>query len=120
MTADVGILAPTGLADWARIGFLRVLTRSPRDYRCLERFRARQVEITADADLPRQTDGEIIAPGRSLIATIRPGVLTIRTPARDRLAMNSGPMPGQGPEPGTLTGVATPGLPRRYAAGGRN
>jgi hypothetical protein len=29
-------------------------------------------------------------------------------------------MPGQGLEPGTLTGVATHGLPRRYAAGGRN
>ena len=78
---DVGILAPTGLADWARIG-VRVLTRSRRDDRCLERFRARQVEITADTDLPRETDGEIIAPGRSLIVTIRPGALTIRTPAR--------------------------------------
>ena len=78
---DVGILAPAGLADWARVGF-RVLTRSRRDDRCLERFRARQVEITADADLPRQTDGEVIAPGRSLMVTIRPGALIVRTPAR--------------------------------------
>ena len=78
---DVGILAPAGLADWARVGF-RVLTRSRRDDRCLERFRARQVEITADAHLPRETDGEVIAPGRSLIVTIRPGALTVRTPAR--------------------------------------
>ena len=78
---DVGILAPAGLADWARVGF-RVLTRSRRDDRCLERFRARQVEITCDADLPRQTDGEVIAPGRSLMVTIRPGALIVRTPAR--------------------------------------
>ena len=59
-----------------------MLTRSRRDDRCLERFRARQVEITADAHLPRETDGEVIAPGRSLMVTIRPGALTVRTPAR--------------------------------------
>jgi diacylglycerol kinase family enzyme len=78
---DVGILAPTALTDWARIGY-RVLTRSRRDDHCLERFRARRVEITADAELPRETDGEIIPPGRSLTVTVRPGALAIRTPAR--------------------------------------
>jgi diacylglycerol kinase family enzyme len=40
------------------------------------------VEITADAELPRQADGEIIAPGRSLTVTVRSGALTVRTPAR--------------------------------------
>jgi YegS/Rv2252/BmrU family lipid kinase len=76
---DVGILAPSGLADWARVGY-RVLARSRRDDRRLERFRARRVEITADADLPRETDGEIISPGRSLTVTVRPRALAIRTP----------------------------------------
>ncbi len=78
---DVGILAPAGLADWARVGY-RVLTRSRRDDHCLERFRAGRVEITADADLPRQTDGEIITAGRSLTVTVRPGALTVRIPGR--------------------------------------
>lgn len=78
---DVGILAPAALADWARVGY-RVLARSRRDDRCLERYRARRVEITADADLPREIDGEIITPGRSLTVTVRPGALVIRTPAR--------------------------------------
>jgi diacylglycerol kinase family enzyme len=78
---DVGILAPAGLADWARVGY-RVLTRSRRDDRRLERFRARHVEITADAELPRETDGEILTPGRSLTVTVRPGALAIRTPGR--------------------------------------
>lgn len=78
---DVGILGPTRLADWGRVGY-RVLTRSRRDDYCLERFRARRVEITADAELPRQADGEIIAPGRSLTVTVRSGALTVRTPAR--------------------------------------
>ena len=78
---DVGILAPAGLADWARVGY-RVLTGSRRDDRCLERFRARRVEITADADLPRETDGEIITPGRSLTVTVHPRALTVRIPGR--------------------------------------
>ena len=78
-----GSSLPSGLADWARIGY-RVLARSRRDDRCLERFRARRVEITADAELPRETDGEILTPGRSLTVTVRPGALAVRTPAADR------------------------------------
>ncbi len=78
---DVGVLAPAGLADWARIGY-RVLARSRHDDCRLERFRARQVEITADAELPRETDGEILTPGRSLTVTVRPGALAVRTPGR--------------------------------------
>jgi diacylglycerol kinase family enzyme len=58
-----------------------VLTRSRRDDYCLERFRARRVEITVDAELPRQVDGEIITPGRSLTVTVHSGALTVRTPA---------------------------------------
>ena len=78
---DVGILGPAGLADWARVGY-RVLARSRRDDHCLERFRAARVEIIADTELPRETDGEILAPGRSLTVTVRPRALTVRTPAR--------------------------------------
>ncbi|HEY0719450.1 MAG TPA: diacylglycerol kinase family protein, partial [Streptosporangiaceae bacterium] len=77
---DVGILAPAGLAGWARVGY-RVLARSRRDDHRLERFRARKVEITADTDLPREADGEIINPGRSLTVTLRPRALIVRTPA---------------------------------------
>jgi len=80
---DVGILGPVSLPDWARVGY-RVLARSRRDDRCLERFRAVQVEITADTELPRQADGEMIGPGRSLTVTVRSGALTIRTPPAGR------------------------------------
>jgi len=80
---DVGILAPAGLADWVRVGY-RVLARNQRDDRCLERFRASRVEIIADTELPRQADGEVIAPGRSLTVTVWPGALTIRTPPAGR------------------------------------
>jgi diacylglycerol kinase family enzyme len=74
---DVGILAPTGILGWPRVAGL-VLTRSRRGDGQLERFRARRVEISAAMDMPRQIDGEVVAPGRSLAVSVRPGVLTVR------------------------------------------
>jgi diacylglycerol kinase family enzyme len=76
---DVGILAPVSLAGWARVGY-RVLTRSRHDDHRLERFRARHVEVTAPTELPRETDGEIIEPGRSLTVMIQPRTLVVKTP----------------------------------------
>jgi diacylglycerol kinase (ATP) len=76
---DVGILAPTGAFGWPRAA-ARVLTRSRRTDRTLERFQARRVEITAAADLPRQIDGEIVAAGRTLTVSVFPAALTVRQP----------------------------------------
>jgi diacylglycerol kinase family enzyme len=76
---DVGILAPAGAFGWPRAA-ARVLTRSRRQDRTLERFQARRVEITAAADLPRQIDGEVIVPGRTLTVSVCPGALTVRQP----------------------------------------
>jgi diacylglycerol kinase family enzyme len=78
---DLGILAPADPLGWGLVAH-RVLTRSRRDDRRLERHRARRIEIWADAELPRQVDGEVIAPGRSLTVTLRPGALLVRVPAR--------------------------------------
>jgi undecaprenyl-diphosphatase len=58
----------------------RVVTGSRRDGRNLERYRGRRVEIRVDADLPREVDGEVISPGRSLTITLRPGALVVRVP----------------------------------------
>jgi YegS/Rv2252/BmrU family lipid kinase len=76
---DVGILAPAGILGWPHVAGL-VLTRSRRHDAQLERFRARRVEIAAEADLPRQVDGEVIAPGRTLTVSVWPKVLTVREP----------------------------------------
>jgi diacylglycerol kinase family enzyme len=76
---DVGILAPSGPADWARVGY-RVLTGG-RDDALIERYRARRVEIRADRTLPREVDGEIISPGPSLDVTVRRAALLVRVPA---------------------------------------
>ncbi|HUA40829.1 MAG TPA: diacylglycerol kinase family protein [Streptosporangiaceae bacterium] len=76
---DVVILAPSGLLGWVQVG-LRVVTGSHQDDSQLERHRARQVEIHADTELPRQVDGEVIAGSRSLTVAIRPGALLVRVP----------------------------------------
>jgi diacylglycerol kinase family enzyme len=76
---DVGILAPAGALGWPRVAG-RVLTRSRHQDRALERFQARQVTISAGTDLPRQIDGEVITPGRTLTVSVCPGALTVRQP----------------------------------------
>jgi|SRR5215470_3625337 len=77
---DVGILAPSGVWGWLRAGG-RVLTRVRGQDRTLERWPARQVEISADTDQPRQVDGEIVTPGRVLRASVCPGALVVRLAA---------------------------------------
>src|SRR5262249_18562556 len=76
---DLGILPPSGPAGWLRVA-QRGLTRSGRGGRELERQKARRVEITAAAELSREVDGEVIAPGRSLTVTLLRHALTVRVP----------------------------------------
>jgi YegS/Rv2252/BmrU family lipid kinase len=77
---DIGVLAPRGLFGWPRVA-TRVLTHSRHEDRQLERFQARKVEITAHAVLPREVDGEIVPPSRTLTVAVWPGALTVRVPA---------------------------------------
>jgi diacylglycerol kinase family enzyme len=76
---DVGILAPSGTWGWMRVAG-RVLARDRREDRALERFQARRVQISADVELPRQVDGEIVAPAQALGVSVRPGALVVRQP----------------------------------------
>ena len=75
---DVGILTARDPLGWGRVT-ARVLTRSERDNRLLERHRARHIEITTDVRLPREVDGEVIRPGRSLTISLRCAALLVRT-----------------------------------------
>jgi diacylglycerol kinase family enzyme len=77
---DVGILAASGPGGWLRLAH-RVLTHSGRDCPQLERHQARRIEIRAGTDLPREVDGEVIAPGRSLTVTLLRRALTVRVPS---------------------------------------
>jgi diacylglycerol kinase family enzyme len=76
---DVGILAPSGGWDWIRLAG-RVLAGARNEDRALERRQARHVRVSADAPLPRQVDGEIVAPGRALSVSVCPGTLVVRHP----------------------------------------
>ena len=76
---DVGILAPSGTWGWVRVAG-RVLARGRRQDRSLERFQARHVQVSADVELPRQVDGEIVEPGQTLSVSVCPGVLVVRQP----------------------------------------
>jgi diacylglycerol kinase family enzyme len=73
---DVVVLAPASPFGWADVGY-RVLAGSRRDNARLERYQARTVEISAAAELPRQVDGEVFGPARSLNVAVRPGVLKV-------------------------------------------
>ena len=92
---DVAVLAPASLLDWGAVA-RRVLTASRRDDQRLARYRARQVEIHADRDLPRQVDGELLAPGRELTVTVLPRALLVRVP---------------GPVPARIAGPVLAGMP---------
>ncbi|HEY6494220.1 MAG TPA: diacylglycerol kinase family protein [Trebonia sp.] len=76
---DVGVLAPHGPFGWTRLA-ARVLTHSHRQDPMLERFKARRVEISTAAVLPREVDGEVVTADRSLTVTVLPGGLTVRMP----------------------------------------
>src|SRR3984885_15167319 len=76
---DVGILAPHGPFGWPRVAS-RVLTNSSYQDRMLERFQARSIEVTTRTPLPREVDGELVTPGRTLTVTVLPGALTVRIP----------------------------------------
>jgi diacylglycerol kinase family enzyme len=76
---DVAILAPAGLPGWASIG-IRVVAASRHDDRQLRRYQARRVDVRADAELPRQADGELMGTGRSLSVVAQPGALRVMVP----------------------------------------
>jgi len=80
---DVAVLAPHGPLGWPRLA-TRVLAHSRHQDRMLERFQARRVEITASKPLPREVDGELVAGGHTLTATVRARALTVRVPGLGR------------------------------------
>jgi diacylglycerol kinase (ATP) len=76
---DVGILAPAGPGGWLRVAH-RVVTGGGRDGPQLVTLQARRIEIMAETPLPREVDGEVITPGRSLTVTLLRRSLTVRVP----------------------------------------
>jgi diacylglycerol kinase family enzyme len=78
-TLDVGVLAPQHILGWAVMA-RRMLAHGHDVDRQFEHHRASTVEITTATELPREMDGDIIAPGRSLSVRVLPKALVVRAP----------------------------------------
>ena len=76
---DVAIIAPHHLGHWARIawGVLRRHRQVPR----LEIHRCSRIAVRSDREQARELDGDVIAPGRTLDVSVRPGALLVCCPA---------------------------------------
>ena len=78
---EVAILAPRTLGHWAALVW--GVVRRQRDVRHREFLRGSRITVTSDQDEPRQLDGDVIDPGRSLTIAVRPGALQICVPLPD-------------------------------------
>lgn len=79
---DVAVLTPRTLRHWLAMGWALMRRRGsvPR----MEVFRARRVQITSNRAQPRELDGDLIEPGRSLTAEIKPQSLWLCVPRPER------------------------------------
>jgi diacylglycerol kinase family enzyme len=75
---DVAVLSPRSLGHWARLGWAVVRRRDRVPL--METFTAERVEIHARSIQPRQLDGDVIEPSRSLKVHIKPGALLLCVP----------------------------------------
>jgi diacylglycerol kinase family enzyme len=75
---DVAILSPRNLAHWAALGWavLRHKQRVP----LMETYTAERVEIRSARPQPRQLDGDLIEPGKSMSISVRHKALLLCVP----------------------------------------
>lgn len=78
---DVAILTPRTLGQWAALAW--GVARRNRQVHHREVLRGSRITVTSDRDEPRQLDGDVIDPGRTLAVAVRPGALEICVPLPD-------------------------------------
>jgi diacylglycerol kinase family enzyme len=78
---DVAILSPDNLAHWVSLG-LGVILRRPSKPR-METYTAERVTIVSNHRQPRQLDGDLIEPGRTLKIGMRRRALLLCVPQPD-------------------------------------
>jgi diacylglycerol kinase family enzyme/membrane-associated phospholipid phosphatase len=76
---DVVVIAPRRLVGWVSLAW-RVITRHPRTDERLDRYTGRSVLLHAAHASPRQLDGDTVAAGTDLLASIEQGRLLVRVP----------------------------------------
>jgi diacylglycerol kinase family enzyme len=79
---DVAVLAPHSLRHWVQTswGVLRGRERIAH----MDVLRASRIRVVSAREEPRQVDGDVIEPGRSLTVTVRPGALELCVPQPER------------------------------------
>jgi diacylglycerol kinase family enzyme len=75
---DVAVLSPNSLRHWAALGWA-VLRRRKR-VPLMETYTAERVEIFSNRAQPRQLDGDLIEPGKTMKIHVRPGALLLCVP----------------------------------------
>jgi diacylglycerol kinase family enzyme len=78
---DVAILSPNSLRHWASLGWAIVRRRKRKPL--METYTAERVEIVSNQRQPRQLDGDLIEPGRSLKIGLRRRALLLCVPQPD-------------------------------------
>jgi diacylglycerol kinase family enzyme len=75
---DVAVLSPRSLGHWARLGW--AVVRRSKSVPKMETYTAERVEIFSNRPQPRQLDGDLIDPGKSLKIQIRRKALLLCVP----------------------------------------
>jgi diacylglycerol kinase family enzyme len=79
---DVAVLAPRSLGHWLQTSW--GVLRQRRDIAHMDVMRASRIRVVSTHEEPRQLDGDVIEPGRSLTVTVRPGALELCVPQPER------------------------------------
>ena len=89
---DVALLAPHTLWHWGRLA-LAVLLRRERVPR-MQILRGSRISVVSDRDQPRELDGDVIEPGRTLTVVVRPRALWLCVAQPDRSSDPTNGAPG--------------------------
>lgn len=74
----MAVLMPPRRRSWLQLAW--ALLRHRPTAPSLETFQARHVEVHSDRTHPRELDGDLIEPSRTLTASVRPGALWLCVP----------------------------------------
>jgi len=75
---DIAVLTPRTLRHWAALG-LAVVRRRQR-VPSMQVLQGARVEVHSDRPQPRQLDGDVIEPGKDLLAEVRPDAVWLCVP----------------------------------------
>ncbi|WNB87137.1 diacylglycerol kinase family protein [Cellulomonas sp. ATA003] len=75
---DVAILAPRTVGHWVALAW--GVVRRRRDVAHMQVLRGTDITVSWDSEQPRELDGDVIEPGRSMRVTVRPGALLLCVP----------------------------------------